>query len=127
MSFCAAFGCSNQSNNNKDVSFHTMPKEENLRKAWFIAIGRTELPKNGRLCSAHFTSECFEPESQLKLQLCPELFKDRTCVRRRLKPGAVPTVFPHKDSGNQRATSLARIRRAEHASVSNIILCEGTN
>ncbi|XP_054256977.1 THAP domain-containing protein 6-like, partial [Macrosteles quadrilineatus] len=85
---CAAFGCTNRTANNKKgyrppagITFHQFPKDEHLREKWTIAVSRKdwEPSKWSQLCSAHFR------ESDL----------DRTsssCVR--LRPGAVPCVFP---------------------------------
>ena len=91
MPWCAANGCHNRTENNKEVSFHKIPKEPALRKAWYVAIGRIELPESGNVCSAHFTSDCYE--DNVKLQLCPELFPNRRSTKRRLKPNAIPSIL----------------------------------
>ena len=90
---CVAFGCSNQAKNRKDrsISFCVFPKDNRLRRAWIQAVGRTSLPKSPRLCSEHFDAYCFEYTVRLQNELlgsCP--------WKRKLKPEAIPTIFPHK-------------------------------
>jgi len=90
-----AFGCSNQAKNRKDtsISFHVFPKDNRLRRAWIQSVGRTSLPKGPRLCSEYFDAYCFKYTVRLRselLGLCP--------WRRKLKPEAVPTIFPHKSA-----------------------------
>ena len=120
MPFCVAVNCSNQTENNSQVSFHVFPKDKALRKAWEAAIGRTSLPASGRLCSDHFTAESYEITSVMKLQLCKEEYSERKSTRRRLKKGAIPTIFSHRDVKKGRCTSSARTSRVDHAKVSNI-------
>ena len=68
-------------------------------------MGRTALPKNPRLCSEHFDADCFEDTVRLQ----NELLGSRTW-KRKLKPEAVPTIFPHKPV---RAARPSTGRRAE--------------
>lgn len=89
MPHCLAPGCSNQSNNNNTVSYHTLPKNESIRAAWIHFIGRKVLPKGGAICEDHFKPESFDKSHDLKLQLMPGCSK----MKRRLLPTAVPTVF----------------------------------
>lgn len=117
MPFCIAFGCNNQSENNSEVSFHTLPKNLSLRKAWVSAIGRVHIPASGRLCSDHFTPDSYEEQSLLKAQLCPELFQNRKNTRRKLKANAVPSVFSHRHSSTGRETSQNRRKRLEQLEV----------
>ncbi|XP_067005162.1 THAP domain-containing protein 2-like [Anabrus simplex] len=60
---------------------HSFPKDEALREKWIKAIRRKNYnpSKYAKLCSKHFTKDCFEicPWGRLK----------------RLKEGAVPTIF----------------------------------
>ncbi|XP_057294665.1 uncharacterized protein LOC130623201 [Hydractinia symbiolongicarpus] len=118
MPFCVAFGCSNQTENNKNVSFHTMPKKQSLFKKWEVAIGRTDLPPSGRLCSDHFEQSCYVSTTTLKQELCGDLYSARKATRRRLTPDAVPTLFKHKENKNkERSTSVGRSTRAEHVRI----------
>jgi len=93
MSFCVAFGCNNQSRNNKTVSYHDFPKEKKQRDQWIAAIGRTEVPATGRLCSDHFSPECYK--DYLKMKHFPELFTNQN-IKRRLLPGAISTSEKRK-------------------------------
>ena len=119
MSFCVAVGCYNQSDKNKDISFHMLPKDDKMRKAWAAAIGRTELPKSGRICSEHFTQNSYEDSSRLKFELCPTQYTERKATRKRLIPGAVPTIFRHNNRPppKERKSSIERARREEHNKV----------
>lgn len=116
MPFCVAFGCSNQTENNKNISFHTMPKKQSLFKKWEVAIGRTDLPPSGRLCSDHFEQSCYVSTTTLKQELCGDLYSARKATRRRLTPDAVPTLFKHKEN-KERSTYVGRSTRAEHVRV----------
>uniref|UniRef100_A0A8C6KYH9 THAP domain-containing protein 1 n=1 Tax=Nothobranchius furzeri TaxID=105023 RepID=A0A8C6KYH9_NOTFU len=82
MPHCAAFGCNFQSEGNKgsDVRLHSFPTGKKRRKQWEDACGRTQLPKDPRLCSLHFS---------------PDLTRVAGYKRRR-KLNALPTIFPHK-------------------------------
>uniref|UniRef100_A0A8C6LG75 THAP domain-containing protein 1 n=1 Tax=Nothobranchius furzeri TaxID=105023 RepID=A0A8C6LG75_NOTFU len=85
MLHCAAFGCNFQSEGNKgsDVSLHSFPTGKKRRKQWEDACGRTQLPKDPRLCSQHFSPDAFEAYT--------------AGYKRRRKLNALPTIFPHKE------------------------------
>ena len=118
MPFCVAINCKNQYFNNPNASYHQFPREVKRKEAWFVATGRSTLPKSGRLCSEHFEESCYERSSNLKLDLCPDLFTGRGQTKRKLKSNAIPTIFPHKEAPIDRVTSTARFERIEHAEVS---------
>ena len=86
---CAAFGCNNRGTKGNGLSFFSFPKDGQLRKAWIHYCGRWNFdPTSGhRLCSTHFTRDCFErdPLRMMKLGV------DGT-FKRRLKPDAAPNV-----------------------------------
>uniref|UniRef100_A0A1A7Y6L4 THAP domain-containing protein 1 n=1 Tax=Iconisemion striatum TaxID=60296 RepID=A0A1A7Y6L4_9TELE len=110
MPHCAAFGCNFQSKVNKgsDVSLHSFPTDKKRRKQWEDACGRTQLPKDPRLCSRHFFPDAFEAYSR------PQLLKDLTGAagyKRRLKLNALPTIFPHKEPKHPRRESEMRCLR----------------
>lgn len=66
-----------------DVSFHSIPKKEELRTKWFINIGR-EVNKHSAVCSRHFEKKYF-------------IYKVYgNDVRRLLHPTAVPTILDTK-------------------------------
>jgi len=114
MPHCVAFGCSKQAKNRKDtsISFHIFPKDDRLRRAWIQAVGRTSLPKNPRLCSEHFDADCFEDTVRLQTELlgsCP--------WKRKLKPEAIPTIFPHKPARSARFSSSRRAEKRKRQEV----------
>ncbi|XP_067654388.1 THAP domain-containing protein 1-like [Haliotis asinina] len=80
--FCVPL-CTSVARNDGSLSFHTFPKPEALRKRWKVAIRRDEGPfftitRKSVVCSKHFR---------------PEDYK-YTPVRRTLKQGSVPSIFP---------------------------------
>ncbi|RMX42713.1 hypothetical protein pdam_00025733, partial [Pocillopora damicornis] len=90
MVFCAAFDCNNDSRYTTGISYHCFPRDEALRSQWLAKISRADLvvSKNSRLCSEHFTPDCYERDLKAEiLGLKP---------RSTLKPGAIPTVFSHR-------------------------------
>ena len=101
---CVAAGCSNS---HKDgVSLYKFPSDAILRRKWEKQVQRmwaqwktTEHPS---LCSDHFAEDCFEVDSTLASQFGLK-------KRKRLKPGAVPTIF-HRPSTAQTSTSRAEER-----------------
>ena len=70
---CVVPGCSNRSNRETELSYHSLPlKNKKLLKVWIHKIGRKNLPLNNssRVCSAHFEN----------------------AVGRRLRPDEYPTI-----------------------------------
>jgi len=56
----------------KTLSFHSLPKNTNLREQWERNIRREgKLPKSLVLCSEHFESSCFERDLQVNACLLP--------------------------------------------------------
>lgn len=111
MPHCAAFGCNFQSKGNRktNVSIHSFPRDTKVRKQWENAVGRLQLPRDARLCSRHFSPDTFEEFDRPRLQL--EL--TGTTFKRRLKPGAVPTLFLRKEGKRPRITSENREKKRE--------------
>ncbi len=124
MPHCAAFGCNFQSKGNKgsDVSLHCFPTDKKRRKEWEDACGRAQLPKDPRLCSRHFSPDAFEAFSR------PQLLKELTGAagyKWRLKPNALPTIFPHKE--HKRPLGVSEMRqRQETPDVSLICFCQSS-
>jgi len=81
MVLCSVIGCPTR-HNDTNISFHNLPKDENLRESWLQAstFGWTE-DKRKHICSRHF-----KPESY------------RTKNKCHLRPGAVPTIFQDYES-----------------------------
>jgi len=93
MVYCRAVGCSNDSrfvSKGQGISFHRFPAEDSLSKEWLAKISRAglEVTKDTLLCSVHFEPDCFERD------LRAELLGSKG--KRKLKPGAVPTIFDHR-------------------------------
>ena len=105
VNYCVAFGCRNTCKDG--VSVFRFPKESNLRKKWIEQVKRTRAywsgpTGNSVLCSAHFTSDCFEPsQSAYGIKKRIALTKD-----------AIPTIFkrPAESVGAGRHTP--RTKRA---------------
>ena len=89
---CVAGGCSRTSGNN--VLLHHFLKINHLGKRWSAAVGRYREDWEGStdmsmLCSMHFEATCYDGKTSLWVSLGPAK------KRRRLKEGAVPTLFPN--------------------------------
>ena len=86
---CVAANCSNKKS--PTVSLFNFPKDPKLHQKWIKNVQRTRAvwkgpTPNSVLCSKHFESSCFEP--------CYDLAaKAGIKIRRKLKPGAIPTIF----------------------------------
>ncbi|CAH2109178.1 unnamed protein product [Euphydryas editha] len=68
MPSCSGFSCKNRSETkhlkSHGISYHTFPKDVNLKKMWFDATGRPSnwFPtKNSTICSIHFEEKMFQP------------------------------------------------------------------
>ena len=73
MPYCVAFGCNSRAKKGDGISFHSFPKDnEPLRQnQWVLYCKRqdfTKSSKHSKLCSKHFTRDCFErdPETMKK-------------------------------------------------------------
>lgn len=118
MPSCSAPGCTNRSEKSKErgITFHNLPvKNSKLAKTWLDQLRRDErfMPKkreNVYVCSEHFTEDCFETNFQFE-------FVGGTSRKRRLKKGAVPTLFKRKTTVKARITSERRIARKEQKEV----------
>ncbi|XP_039290476.1 THAP domain-containing protein 6-like [Nilaparvata lugens] len=79
--YCIAYGCFNKGGNVEGITFHSFPKNEDLRRKWIIATKRKdwEPTKYSKICSAHFREDDI----------------DRTSLNSvRIREGAVPAIFP---------------------------------
>lgn len=86
---CVAKGCSNT---RKDgVSLHLWPEDPRFARLWTNAVKNTRSdfsnpPSSSRLCSVHFTEDCFEAQSIIAKRLGLEM-------KTIMKADAVPTIF----------------------------------
>ncbi|XP_026747986.1 zinc finger and SCAN domain-containing protein 12-like [Trichoplusia ni] len=84
---CAVETCTNNTNKKATecpwLSFHKPPRNKNIQKCWFNAIGKQNMDLTDlRICSDHFRDEDFQLQINNK-------------YRKRLKPEAIP-VINHK-------------------------------
>jgi hypothetical protein len=101
----------------KGISFHRFPRESELFTKWVANVNRDgwqpKIGKDTRLCSDHFTSDQFEPD---KLHIFG-LRSPGKGPRKKLMPGAVPTLFSHKPVLKARTSTVNRLRRKEQKEV----------
>ena len=109
MGCCSAYLCHNKSTKNPDKSYFVLPKDPKIRNAWIKAINRTELPKNVCVCSDHFEDGCFDKSWELQNRL----FYQGRIQKRKLLPGSIPTIFPHKEKQAERSISKLRAKKKE--------------
>ena len=123
---CAAFGCNNRGTKGNGLSFFSFPKDGQLRKAWIHYCRRWNFnPTSGhRLCSAHFTRDCFERDPFRMMELgVGGTFK------RRLKPGATPNVplaslDPEKKDGETPVIQYLHIPRGALQKRQKVEVCD---
>ena len=116
---CVAAGCDTKSG--MGHSLHGFPQNEELRKKWIRAVKRQRSNWDGpssssQLCSKHFEDHCFVTEGVRYRESMgvPTL--------KRLKPGAVPTIFPRSidylEGASNAPTSQPLSERRHQRSVS---------
>ena len=115
---CCVPGCTNYSAKSKEagISYHKIPKEKSLRKAWIARLRRDNLPptENCYVCSEHFTEDCFV--SNLKRELVPG-----QSMKRRLNRDAIPSLFSFAPQPKSRRTLKRREPKEEETQeVSNM-------
>jgi hypothetical protein len=79
--WCIVRGCSNSSRKPhcKHLSWHSFPtQDESLLSEWLSRVEKKDVNKNWKICSEHFD---------------PKFIEKTLTGRRRLKKGAVPTIF----------------------------------
>lgn len=106
---CCVPECFNYWKKGSKISFHRVPKEIGLQRAWLARIRRDNLPplEYCYVCSDHFTPDCFE--SDLKAQLMPD-----AKFKQKIKPDAVPSLFPFGPQPKQpRLSREARANRRD--------------
>lgn len=88
---CVAAGCNTVSGDG--YSLHAFPRNQDLRAKWIRAVKRQRSNWDGpsthsMLCSKHFEPDCFATEGVR--------YRDAIGLptKKRLKPDAIPTIFP---------------------------------
>jgi hypothetical protein len=101
---CVAYGCTSGYKGHEKpairITFHSFPKNEELRNRWIHANPRKDfLPsKNSRICSLHFTDSDFivgRNDTNTKRRLS---HPSDQLTKRYLKHHAVPSCFPNAPS-----------------------------
>ena len=100
---CVVQDCSNASDHTTGISLHKSPTNKSLRRIWakLVETKSTNFnPGSAELrfvvCSEHFASECFERSVHISGSV------------RRLKTGAVPTIWK-KGPANISSANTARL------------------
>ena len=88
MVYCVAYDCSNKDADKKGFIFFRLPRDHTLRLTWFKKLRLVDPPNNDnvRVCSEHFTEECFVVDMQAAMG-----FSRRQ--KRSLAKDAVPTLL----------------------------------
>ena len=121
---CVAADCNTKSG--MGYSLHGFPQDEVLRKKWVRTVKRQrnnwEGPSSSsQLCSKHFEDHCFVTEGVR--------YREAMGVPtvKRLKPDAVPTIFPRSidylESTSSTPTSRPLSERRRQRSVSMLCIC----
>jgi len=111
MPYCSAVGCSSDSSRKRgeSFSFHLFPKNVADARVWYARCGKDlhvsvdkfnpALFRNRLfLCSKHFSPSDFTTETKEKLG-----FK----VKRKLKEGALPTLFSRQSTSSKSMTKAS--------------------
>ena len=98
---CVAAGCSTSTG--EGYSLHEFPRDDSTRAKWTRAVKRFRGNWDGPsassvLCSKHFEPECYVVEGIR--------YRDSMGIpaKRRLNPGAVPTIFSRPTHGESRSS-----------------------
>ena len=111
MPCCAAWGCHNRLETDKNFSYHHFPdkiKKTKPLKKWLQNNERTDdfkVSKYTVLCSAHFEPHMFQRNLKAEIQ--------NNVPKRMLKEDAVPTLFVHRKEIKIRASCHNRIIKRE--------------
>ena len=96
-----AYNCHNSGKSS--ASLHKFPSDEKVRKIWIGKIRRKNWTpsQHSRLCSQHFTHDCFEQD------LVAMQYAGWKPKRLSLKAGAIPIIFDYEAKGKttKRASS----------------------
>ena len=106
---CCVPRCSNRRSKNPNLSFHSFPRKEDLRKKWIVAIRRDvgeqfQITGNTVVCSEHFLDSSFHPVHPMSDPSSPGKTKKRSRV---LMTDAVPCRFAFGPPASRERPSLA--------------------
>ena len=76
------------------MPYFQLPKDTSVHKDWTHATSHSidNLPFKILICSDHFDEKCFDPSWKFQ----NELYCKDNQISRRLLPGSIPTILPHK-------------------------------
>lgn len=123
---CIAAGCSTASG--EGYSLHEFPRDDGLRAKWTRAVKLQRVGWKGPTAGSVLCSKHFEPHSFITEGV---RYRDAVGIpaKKRLKPNAIPTIFPKPDGGNsqqttpsQRPASERRKRKAVSTSYTNLMI-----
>ena len=105
---CIAYGCSKSTNDG--VSLFQFPKDDSLKRKWTKQVQRTRAGWPGAcattvLCCDHFEKDCLEDSCHLSAT-----FGIKKLAR--LKPNAIPTIFPRPSSRQPHGSKAAAVGTA---------------
>lgn len=87
---CVVYGCDNVTNTDEGVSIHISPAKKSESDKWkrFVRLHRANFQPKGQfgVCSKHFSQDCFSRAVHIKRH------------QRRLKKGAIPSIWWHEES-----------------------------
>ena len=104
---CCVPGCANYSAKRANVGFHTIPSDEQRRKAWLERIRRINMPplQYSYVCSDRFSASCYQ--SNLQSKITGQRYK------RWLKEDAVPSIFDYASQSNTKRPRLSSENRRD--------------
>lgn len=98
MTGCSVPGCKNRTESGKpfySVPIGKSPSERRRRLRWLLRMGRDKpAPRGTRICEDHFTDDQFEDYHQSN-------------GRRKLRPNAVPSIFPSRGQAQSENTAAS--------------------
>ena len=117
--YCSVYGCYLSSSKNPDLSFYRFPKDAKLLKAWVCRVRRENFTPSSTsyVCSRHFN----ETEMYIPATDTPTVFK-----KRRLRPGAIPSVNLRGAIEDEQLTRRSR-RPTSGVDVEPEVVAEATN
>ncbi|XP_033947568.1 uncharacterized protein [Pseudochaenichthys georgianus] len=115
MGYCCAFCCTNGAGSGR--VFHAFPKDQIIRQKWIILVNRVgwQPTKWSKLCSDHFACDAYDVDPAIIKSVGAEAL----IVHRRLKPGAVPSIFQHNKPLKERKSRAMEKRQRIEASTSH--------
>ena len=121
---CCVHGCNGTSSNeNRFVSYHKFPKQQNLIEQWLHAIDRPNFsPSNStRICSFHFLATDFITERNDN-NLARKKKRPFNLQKRYLKEGIIPSVLiPRNERQCQNKHTNALSERRQNLENNNIL------